>query len=331
MSTSATQPETLEGRASLSVERRRIVSFIAQFGMVWAFIILVIGGSIAYPRLVSLSNVTNIFSQNAPIGIVAVGMTFVMIGGGFDLSVGAVFALGACVYASMTDPIGLWGAALAVVLVSAVCGAINGFIVTKLKVNPFVATLGTGSAFGGIAYIYSRSAPITPDDPAFQNLGTGAWIGVPISIWLVALVMLAGGFILAKSTYGQSIYAIGGNNEAARLSGMRVNLLRASTYVLTAVCAGVGGMIIASRLGVGQADMGANVPLDTIAVVVIGGTSLLGGEGAMWRTLIGLLVLAVLANIFNSLAIATNYQLLAKGCIIVGSVALDIFARSLRT
>jgi ribose transport system permease protein len=322
---------TLEGGADRRVQRQRYGSIIAQFGMVWAFIILVVAGSIVYPRLISVTNIINIFSQNAPIGIVAVGMTFVMIGGGFDLSVGAVFALGACVFADMTDLVGVWGAALVVILVSAVCGTINGFIVTKLKVNPFVATLGSGSAFGGIAYIYSHSAPITPNDPTFQTLGTGTWIGIPISIWLMALIIAIGGFTLAKSVYGQSIYAIGGNNEAARLSGLRVNLLRASTYVLTAVCAGLGGMIIASRLGVGQADMGTAVALDTIAVVVIGGTSLLGGEGAMWRTVIGLLVLAVLANIFDSLAIATNYQLLVKGTIIVGSVALDTFARSLRT
>jgi ribose transport system permease protein len=327
---SAEQSISLEAEAVQTVARRRYGSIIAQFGMVWAFVLLVIAGSIIYPRLISVANIINIFSQNAPIGIVAVGMTYVMIGGGFDLSVGAVFALGACLFAAMSDPLGLWVAALVVIVVNAICGAVNGFIVTKLKVNPFVATLGTGSAFSGAAYIYSHSAPITPDNPAFQNLGTGAWLGVPISIWLMALIIAVGGFMLAKSVYGQSIYAIGGNNEAARLSGLRVDLLRGSTYVLTAVCAGVGGMIIASRLGVGQADMGTSVPLDTIAVVVIGGTSLLGGEGAMWRTVIGLLVLAVLANIFDSLAIATNYQLLAKGLIIVGSVALDIFARSLR-
>jgi ribose transport system permease protein len=309
---------------------RRYASFLAQFGMVWAFILLLIAGSIIYPRLISLTNVTNIVSQSAPIGIVAVGMTFVMIGGGFDLSVGAVFALGACIFADLADPVGLWPAALGVVLVSAGCGLINGFIVTGLKVNPFVATLGTGSAFGGIAYIYSNSAPITPDNAAFQTLGANAFAGVPYSIWLMAAVFGAGAFVLARTVYGQSIYAIGGNHEAARLSGLRVSLLRASTYVLTSVCAGVGGMIIASRLGVGQADMGTTVPLDTIAVVVIGGTSLLGGEGAIWRTAVGLMVLATLANIFDSLAISTNYQLLAKGLIIVGSVALDIFARSLR-
>jgi ribose transport system permease protein len=144
------------------------------------------------------------------------------------------------------------------------------------------------------------------------------------------IVFVIGGFALAKTVYGQSIYAIGGNNEAARLSGLRVDLLRGSTYVATAICAGIGGMIIASRLGVGQADMGSSIALDSIAIVVIGGTSLLGGEGAMWRTLVGLLIIATLTNIFDSLAISTNYQLVVKGSIVIGSVALDLFARSMR-
>ena len=207
----------------------------------------------------------------------------------------------------------------------------NGFIVTKLKVNPFVATLGTGSAFGGIAYIYSKSAPITPDNPAFQTVGTGSLLGLPYSIGLLAAIFAVGGFVLAKSSYGQAMYAIGGNNEAARLSGLPTDLLRASTYVLTGICASVGGIIIASRLGVGQADMGNTVPLDTIAVVVIGGTSLLGGEGAMWRTLIGLLVLEHphkhLRLARHQLQLPTRRQ---GPNLSSSSVALDIFARSLR-
>jgi ribose transport system permease protein len=128
--------------------------------------------------------------------------------------------------------------------------------------------------------------------------------------------------------YGRSIYAIGGNDEAARLAGLRVDVLRGSTYVITGLCSAIGGMILASRLGVGQADMGANVALDSIAIVVIGGTSLLGGEGAMWRTAVGLLIIATLTNIFDSLAISNNYQLVVKGAIVIGAVALDIFARS---
>jgi ribose transport system permease protein len=269
-------------------------------------------------------------SQNAPVGIVAVGMTIVMIGGGFDLSVGAIFALGAVVFASKADALGLWGAAAVVIAVSLVCGAVNGFIVTKLRVNPFVATLGTGSAIGGMAYIYSNSAPQTPENFDFQTLGTGSWAGLPISVWLLGLALLVGGFVLARTVYGRSIYAIGGNTEAARLSGIAVDMLRGSTYVISGLCSGVSGMILASRLGVGQADMGGNIALDSIAVTVIGGTSLLGGEGAMWRTAIGLLIIATLTNVFDSLAVSTNYQLVTKGVIVVGAVALDVFARSRR-
>jgi len=302
-----------------------------QYGVLWAFLLLLVASAILYPRVFDPTNVKNILSQAAPVGIVAVGMTFVMIGGGFDLSVAAIFALGAVVFANRTDTFGLWGAAGVVVVVSVVCGLINGFIVTKLKVNAFVATLGTGSIFGGLAYIYSNSAPQVPMDFAFGDLGTGDWFGWPISIWILAFTFLAGGFALAKSTYGRSIYALGGNEEAARLSGIPVDLLRGSTYVMSAVCSGVGGMILASRLGVGQADMGGSLALDAIAVVVIGGTSLLGGEGTMWRTAVGLLIIATLTNVFDSLAVNTNYQLVAKGLIVIAAVALDIYARRMRT
>eukprot|EP01035_Chromulina_nebulosa_P062785 gene62785-85868_t len=191
-----------------------------------------------------------------------------MIGGGFDLSVGALFALGAVIFADMFDRLGFWGAAGVVLVTVAICGMINGFIITKLRVNPFVATLGTGSAFGGLAYIYSNSAPITPMASDYQTLGTDAWLGLPISIWLMLIVFAVGWFVIARTVYGQSVYAIGGNNEAARLSGLRVDLLRGSTYVLTALCAGLGGMILASRLAVGQADMGGSIALDAIAIVV---------------------------------------------------------------
>lgn len=303
---------------------------LVQYGMVWALIILLIVATILYPRFFDITNIKNILSQNASVGIVAVGMTFVIIGGGFDLSVGAIFALGAVLFASFADSAGLWPAAGIVLVVAVVCGIINGLIVTRMKVNPFIATLGSGSIFGGCAYIFSKSAPQTPDNFDFQNLGVGRMLDWPIPIWLLVLAFALGAFVLIKSVYGRSIYAIGGNSEAARLSGMRVDLLRGSTYVISAVCSGIGGMILASRLGVGQADMGANVSLDAIAIVVIGGTSLMGGEGAMWRTAVGLLILATLSNVFDSLAISANYQLLTKGAIVILAVALDVFTRSRR-
>jgi ribose transport system permease protein len=331
MSMIAEGPQTPADRLSLrAAQGARLKAVGLQFGVVWALLLLLLGGRFVFPDLLSVNNIRNLLSQSAPVGIIAVGMTFVMISGGFDLSVGALFALGAVLFADMYDRIGGFGAAAVVLAVVALFGAVNGFIVTRLRVNPFVATLGTGSAFGGLAYIYSNSAPITPTSSTYQTLGSGQWIGCPISVWLMLAAFAAGWFVLAKTVYGQSIYAIGGNNEAARLSGLRVDLLRGSAYVLTALCAGLGGMILASRLAVGQADMGGTIALDSIAIVVVGGTSLLGGEGAMWRTAIGLLLIATLTNIFDSLAIATSYQLVVKGVIVVGAVALDVYARSLR-
>lgn len=319
------QPASSQRKFALSLD------VFLQFGVVWAFVILLAASFFLYPRVFDPTNVKNILSQAAPVGIVAVGMTFVMIGGGFDLSVGAIFALGAVVFAHLADPFGLWGAAGVVIIASTICGVINGLIVTKLRVNPFVATLGTGSAFGGYAFIYSNAAPQVPNDFNFQYLGTESWFGWPISIYILIAVFLVGAFVLARSVYGRAIYATGGNTEAARLSGIPVDVLRGSTYVMTAICSGIGGMILASRLGVGQADMGGSIALDSIAIVVIGGTSLLGGEGAMWRTAIGLLIIATLTNVFDSLAINNNYQLVAKGIIVIGAVALDIYARRMRS
>jgi ribose transport system permease protein len=240
------------GAGSRLLSRDRLL----QFGVLWALVIVLIGAAIVYPRVFEPRNVQNILSQAAPVGIVSVGMTFVMIGGGFDLSVGSTLALGAVVFAHLADPLGLWGAAAAVLLASIVCGVINGLIVTKLRVNPFVATLGTGSVFGGYAFIYSNSAPQVPNDFNFQYIGTESWFGWPISIYILIVIFLFGAFALARTVYGRSIYALGGNNEAARLSGIPVDFLRASTYVMTAICSGIGGIILSSRLGVGQADMG---------------------------------------------------------------------------
>lgn len=306
------------------------IDALAQYGMVLALILVVILATIIYPSFFDFANIRNLLAQNAPVGIVAVGMTFVILGFGFDLSVGAVFALGAVVFAMNADDVGLWGAAFLTIGVAVICGIINAVIVTRLKVNPLVATLGTGSSFLGLAHIYSKSAPITPSNFDFGYIGSTSWLAIPIAIWILIFAIAVGWIVLQVTTFGRSIYAIGGNDEAARLSGMRVDLIRGSTYIISAVCAALAGMLLASRLGVGQADMGGSVALDAIAIVVIGGTSLTGGEGAMWRTVIGLLILATLSNVFNSLAVSTNFQLLVKGMIIVAAVALDVFVRSRR-
>ncbi|MER9947224.1 ABC transporter permease [Mesorhizobium sp. M0047] len=302
-----------------------------KYGLLVVLAVLIIVSQLLYPRFLNPLNIRNILSQNAPLGIIAVGMTLVMITRGFDLSVGSMYAAGATVFASLA--VAGWPLPLAAALVIAIGvlgGLVNGVTITRLNVNPFVATLGTTSVFSGLALLYSKSSPFVVSDAAFTWLGRGAVVGIPVSVWLMAIIFVVGEIVLSKTTYGRSLYAIGGNDEAARLAGLRTVLIRASSYVICSACAAVAGMIIASRLSIGQADIGSTMALDAIAVVVIGGTSLMGGEGAVWRSAIGLLIVAVLTNLLDSLAVDSNYQLVIKGTIVVAAVALDAYARTRR-
>lgn len=312
-------------------KRLHLVDELLRYGMVAVLIALLAVGEYLYPGFLDLANLKTILLQNAPLGLIAVGMTFVMITGGFDLSVGALYGTGAVVYASLaTKGWALAPAAILAIVLGLVAGAINGFVITRLKVNPFVTTLGTASVFGGATLLYSHSTPFAVSDIGFTKLGRGEVYGVPYSVWLLATVVVLAGLVLAKTVYGRSLYALGGNREAARLVGMRVDLLRASAYVLVGGCSALAGVLVASRLGVGQADIGGTISLDAIAVVVIGGTSLLGGEGAIWRTVVGLLILATLTNLLDSLAVDANIQSIVKGVIVIGAVALDAYGRTLR-
>ncbi len=308
----------------------RLKAIVLEYGMILVLIGLIVAGTMSYSGFISPNNLTNIVSQSAPLGLVAIGMTFIIIAGGFDLSVGSTYALTATVFAGVARSEPLPVAAAAALFVGLCAGTLNGFLVTTFRVNPFVATLGTASVISGAALIYSDAAPMYVNDPAFLVLGQERFAGVPIAILILVAAFVVAGFVLHRSAYGRSLYALGGNWEAARLSGIRVNFLRASTYSLTGLLTALAGMIIASRLGVGQADIGTLLPLDAIAVVVVGGTSLLGGEGAMWRTAVGLAVLATLTNLFYSLSMDLHWQLVVKGSIIVGAVALDAFIRRTR-
>ncbi len=206
-------------------------------------------------------------------------------------------------------------------------GLINGLLITKVRVNAFVATLGTSSVFGGATYIYTHSRSDHVSATNFDSLGLGVTLGLSNSTWILAIVFVVGMVVLSNTVFGRSLYVVGGNPEAARLAGMRVDRLKALTYVIVGVCSALGGAIIASRVGVGQAEIAGSMSLDVIAVVVIGGTSLFGGEGAMWRTAVGLLIVACLGNVCDSLGLDGNSQSIIKGGIIVGAVALDAISR----
>ncbi|MCD4534068.1 ABC transporter permease [Nocardioides sp. cx-169] len=305
---------------------------LSRFAMIGVLIVLAILATILYPGFLSPENLRDMLTQNTAVGLVALGMTFVIISGGFDLSVGATYALGATVSAGVaissgSPELGI----LAGVGAGAVCGIVNGTLVARLNINPFVATLGSSSVISGIAYLYSNSAPFIVADPNFKILARSSVAGIPTPILILIVTFLLGGVLLAMTRYGRNIYAIGGNHEAGWLSGLRVTDLTASVYVMTGVLAAFAGTIDASRLGVGQADVGANIALDAIAIVIVGGTSLRGGEGAVWRSAVGLLIFATLTNLFYSLNLSQNWQLIAKGTIVLLAVALDSWSRNRRS
>lgn len=318
-------PPTVAGGAINPVAVAR--NFMLRYAMIAVLVVLAVVSDILYPGFFDTGNLSNILSQNAPVGLVAIGMTFVMIAGGFDLSASAVFAMGGVAFASFTGHMPILLAAFAVLGVGLLAGSINGAIITRMKVNPFVATLGSASVFSGLAYLYSKSSPIVPTKSSFAALGSNDVFGVPASIVIFFAALLIGGLVLSRTVYGRSVYAVGGNREAARLAGIRVDQIRFATYAVAGMCAALAGMIIASRTGVGEADAGPTITLEAIAIVIVGGTSLMGGEGAMWRTFVGLLILGTINNLFESLALTQAAQEIVKGLVVVAAVALDAYTR----
>ncbi|KSV84165.1 hypothetical protein N184_12795 [Sinorhizobium sp. GL28] len=294
------------------------------YGMFIALVAVVIAATVIYPGFLGWGNISQVLAQNAPLGIVAVGMTIVIINGGFDLSVGAIYAfagtLAAMVTLSTESVLLGFSAGIAS---GFVCGFINGFVITVLRVNPFVTTLGTMTLFYGVIRLISDNGPVIIYDEGFQWLGTGS-VGIfPIPVLVLLATFALGWLVIHKAAYGRRVFAVGGSKEASRLAGIRVELVQGSTYVICGVLSAVAGCMGASILGVGQGNTGTLLNLQAITVVVVGGTSLLGGEGSVLRTAIGLLIIATLNNIFFSLAVDLNWQGITQGLILIAAVAFE--------
>ncbi|WP_320670830.1 ABC transporter permease [Patulibacter defluvii] len=315
-------PRFAFGRDARSVAR--------DYGIVGVFVALFVVLSITTPNFLTSQNLLNVLNQNAFIGIAACGATLVIIAGGFDLSVGAMFAVAGAVAAWAAlhvDPVvGLLMGALA----GALLGALNGLLVTGIGLHSFLATLASGLAFSGVAVAVTGGFLIDASRfDSFVWLGRGEAIpGVPNPVVLFALVALLLGAVLSRTRFGRYVYAVGGNAEAARLSGVRVALVTASTFVVCGLTATLAGVVEVSKSGTGQAAPGGagSLALDTIAAVVIGGTSIKGGQGAVWRTVLGVLLLALITNAFNILNVGPQYQDIISAAIIVAAVALNSLA-----
>ncbi|MFL6253837.1 MAG: ABC transporter permease [Pyrinomonadaceae bacterium] len=283
---------------------------------------------VSTPFFLTVSNLLNVAEQAAIIAIVAVGMTFVIITGGIDLSVGSVLAFAGVVMASALHaevPVPL---ALAVALGTGLfCGLVNGALITLGRLPPFIATLGMMSVARGTALMFTEGRPVSGFSGSFRSLATGELLGVPVSVVIMVGVYAVAHFVLTGTKLGRYTYAIGGNEEAALLSGVNVKFYKAAVYGLSGMLSGLAAVLLTARLNSAQPIAGMMYELDAIAATVIGGTSLLGGEGTVVGTLIGALIMAVLRNGLNLLNVSPFIQQVVIGSVIIAAVLIDMWLK----
>ena len=301
---------------------------LSKFQSIIGLVIFSIIISFLSDRFMTGSNMFNVLRQTSVNAIIAVGMTFVILTGGIDLSVGATFAYSGAVAAYLVGsgqhPL---VAVMAALLVGLAIGVTNGIIISKGKLQPFIVTLATMTIFRGATLVFTDGKPISAGYEAnaefFANIGNGYLMGIPNPILIMVVVIGVAYFILKHTTIGRYVYAMGGNEEATKLSGISVHKVKLFAYGMSGMLAALAGIIITSRLSSAQPTAGTGYELDAIAAVVLGGTSLSGGIGSVLGTIVGALIIGILNNALNLLNVSPYYQLLAKGFVILIAVLLD--------
>jgi inositol transport system permease protein len=314
-----------------------LVGFLEKYGVLLFLVLLIVLFASQNPRFISMRNISNILTEVSIYGIIAVGMTCVILTGGVDLAVGSLLAFSAMCAASVvvmlgdTFPVSWLAALLIACAVGTAAGYLHGKTITKLNVPPFIVTLGGMTIWRGATLILNDGGPISGFDEGFRWWGRGDVLGIPVPVIVFALVSAVGYITLRYSRFGRAIYAVGGNPEAARLSGLDVKRIVVSVYVVVGLLAGLSGFLLAARLGSAEAVAGISYELRVIAAVVIGGTSLFGGLGGVGGTIIGSILLGVLLNGLVMLNVSAYYQQVVIGVIIIIAVAFDTYAKSRRS
>ncbi|MCF8480932.1 MAG: ABC transporter permease [Rhodospirillum sp.] len=328
--TNITEQTAITERTADGKGRSLLSSIPKGAGLLWVLVALCVVAALLSPAFLNAANVTNVLRQVALFGIVSVGMTFVILTKGIDLSVGSILGVCAVVTALLlTGGMSVALTILVVLLLGAVLGAVNGLGITLGGVPPFIMTLGMMVMGRGLALTLAEGQPIGLGDRTmdFMWLGRGYVLNIPVPVWIFLIVSLVAIFVLRYTAHGRRIHAVGSNEEAAHLSGINVKLVTFSVYVISGVLASLTALIYVSRLTVGEPTAGTGIELEAIAITVIGGTSLFGGEGGIFGTIIGAAILAVLANIMNLVGVSPFTQQIVKGAIIVGAVLYEMLRR----
>jgi ribose/xylose/arabinose/galactoside ABC-type transport system permease subunit len=298
---------------------------IGKYGLFFVFVLICLILSLMSPAFLNSRNLINVIRQISINGILALGVTYVIITGGIDLGLGSYVAFTGCIAAIADQMMGTPSPVpiLIGLLAGIIIGGLNGFIITKGKVAPFIVTLGMMTIARGGALLITRGRPVSGLSDYFLYLGNGVILGIPVPIIILAVVLIISIILLNQTKLGLYIYAIGGNEEASRASGIKTNRLKLFVYMLCGALSGLAGIIQAARINTGQPNIGTGYELDAITAVIVGGTSLSGGVGTASGTILGALIIGVINNGLDLLNVSSYYQQVIKGLIIIGAVLLD--------
>lgn len=300
--------------------------YIQELGSLAALAVIVIILGILSPEFRTVSNFLSLVRQSSINGLIAFGMTVVILTGGIDLSVGSILALCTAVCAMMISSGVNVGLAMTAALVSgAVLGCIGAVMIAYGKIQPFIATLVTMTIYRGVTMIITGGKPISKlgDNKLLTGIGRGVFLGIPVPVWILAVIFFIFLFILKKMIIGRKIYAVGSNDKAAALAGVNINGVKILVYSISGFMSALAGLILLSRLGSAQPTLGDGYELDAIAAVAVGGTSMSGGRGQIYGTLIGVLIIAVLNNGLNIMGVSSYYQEVVRGIVILLAVLTD--------
>ena len=314
---------------------KKYTSVLSRFQSLIALFVLCLALTLLTDKFLTVDNAWNVMRQVSVNICIATGMTLVVLTAGIDLSVGSVLALAGAVAAGLLKDgiqfpsqnlyVGftVLGIILAGIAVGVVAGFFNGFVITKFKVPPFVATLAVLTIARGLTFLWTKGFPLSNLGSDFDYIGTGWFLGVPLPVWVSGIIVALAILLTQKTRFGRYVYAIGGNENAAKLSGININKVKIIVYTIAGALAAIGGIIVTSRLDSAQPNAGASYELDAIAAVVIGGTSLSGGKGSILGTVLGAIIIGVLNNGLVLLNVSPFWQQVVKGCVILLAVIID--------
>lgn len=306
------------------MNKKKLINQINIYRSVLILLVICVFATILSPSFLSVTNLFNIFKQITVAGIVGCGMTFVILTGGIDLSVGSILGLSGVLASGVLASTGNTAVAVAVSLtVGIACGAVNGFFVSVCGIPPFISTLGMMTLLRGVILVYTKGSPIPIKSDAYKFFGKGSIAGIPVPVIILIIVFLLAHYILTQTSYGRSVYAVGGNREAARLSGIRVKTSEFLVYTLNGLMCGMAGLILTARLGSAQSTSGTGIEMDAIAAVILGGTSLSGGVGFVLPTVVGAMIMGIIDNILTLMNVNPHATNIVKGAVILIAVLVD--------